>query len=355
MAFITLDKEKLKKNYTALENVFSPRNIKWAVVSKLLCGEKIFIEELLELGIRNFCDSRVSNLQMIKSLNPDAETTYIKPPPKRSIPGVVKYADISFNTEIDTIEMLSKEAKKQDKLHKIIIMIELGELREGVMRDDLLEFYEHIFKLPNIKVIGVGTNLTCMYGVLPSHDKLIQLSLYKQLIEAKFNRKIDFVSGGSSVSIPLIFEGLLPAGVNHFRVGETLYLGTDVYHNRTFKTMEHDVFQLFAEIIELIEKPKVPMGEFGENLLGETKKFEDTYSGTSYRAIIDLGLLDIDENHIKIKNKKLKIVGASSDMIVIDLDKNEENYQVGDLLEFEMDYFGVLRIMNSKYIEKRVK
>ncbi len=355
MAFITLDKEKLKKNYKALENVFSPRSIKWAVVSKLLCGEKIFLEQLLNLGIRNFCDSRVSNLKIIKSLNPDTETIYIKPPPKRSIPAVVKYADISFNTEIDTIEMLSEEAKKQDKLHKIIIMIELGELREGVMRDDLLEFYERIFKLPNIKVVGVGTNLTCMYGVLPSHDKLIQLSLYKQLIEARFNRKIDFVSGGSSVSIPLIFEGLLPAGVNHFRVGETLYLGTDVYHNRTFKTMEHDVFQLYAEIIELIEKPKVPLGEFGENLLGETKKFDDTYSETSYRAIIDLGLLDIDENHIKIKNKDLKIVGASSDMLVIDLGENEQNYQVGDLLEFEMDYFGVLRIMNSKYIEKRVK
>ncbi|MEQ8519696.1 MAG: alanine/ornithine racemase family PLP-dependent enzyme [Cytophagales bacterium] len=355
MAFITLDKEKLKKNYTALENVFSPRSIKWAVVSKLLCGEKIFLEQLLDLGIRNFCDSRVSNLKTIKSLNPDTETIYIKPPPKRSIPAVVKYADISFNTEIDTIEMLSEEAKKQDTLHKIIIMIELGELREGVMRDDLLEFYERIFKLPNIKVVGIGTNLTCMYGVLPSHDKLIQLSLYKQLIEARFDRKIDFVSGGSSVSIPLIFEGLLPAGVNHFRVGETLYLGTDVYHNRTFKTMEHDVFQLFAEIIELIEKPKVPLGEFGENLLGETKKFDDAYSETSYRAIIDLGLLDIDENHIKIKNKELKIVGASSDMLVIDLGKNEQNYQVGDLLEFEMDYFGMLRIMNSKYIEKRVK
>lgn len=355
MAFITLDKGKLKKNYTALENVFGPRSIKWAIVSKLLCGEKIYIEQLLDLGVRNFCDSRVSNLKMIKSLNADTETIYIKPPPKRSIPDVVKYADISFNTEIETIEMLSEEAKKQDTLHKIIIMIELGELREGVMRDDLLEFYERIFKLPNIKVIGVGTNLTCMYGVLPSHDKLIQLSLYKQLIEARFNREIEFVSGGSSVSIPLIFEGLLPAGINHFRVGETLYLGTDVYHNRTFKTMEHDVFQLYAEIIELIEKPKVPDGEFGENLLGETKKFEESFADTSYRAIIDLGLLDIDENHIKIKNKKLKIVGASSDMLVIDLDKNEENYQVGDLLEFEMDYFGVLRIMNSKYIEKRVK
>lgn len=356
MAFITLDRKKLKKNYNALNEVFRKRNIEWAVVSKLLCGNRNFLKELLDLGAKQFCDSRISNLKIIKSLSNEAETIYIKPPPKRYISSVVKYADISFNTEIETIELLSDEAAKQNKKHKIIIMIEMGELREGVMREDLLAFYERVFKLPNIQVIGIGTNLTCMYGVLPSHDKLIQLCLYEQLIEARFNREIRYVSGGSSVSIPLIFEGLLPEGINHFRVGETLYLGTDVYHNETFKTMEHNVFQLFAEIIELIEKPMVPMGELGQNLVGDTMEFDESDADkTSYRALIDLGLLDIDENHIKIKDKDLKIVGATSDVIVIDLGENEKNHQVGDLLEFEMDYFGVLRIMNSKYIEKRVK
>lgn len=354
MAIITLNRKKLQKNYNALEKVFKKYNIEWAVVSKLLCGEKKFLEELVNLGVNQFCDSRVSNLRILKSISNEVETIYIKPPPKRSLPSVVKYADISFNTEIDTIELLSEEAKRQNKIHKIIIMIEMGELREGVMRDELLNFYSRIFKLPNIKVVGIGTNLTCMYGVLPSHDKLIQLCLYEQLIEAKFNREIQYVSGGSSVSIPLIFEKLLPVGINHFRVGESLYLGTDVYHNTTFKTMENDVFQLYAEIIELIEKPTVPIGEFGQNLKGETPEFETDQNKTSHRAIIDLGLLDIDDNHIKIKNKDLKIVGATSDMLVIDLGENPKNYQVGDLLEFEMDYFGVLRIMNSKYIEKRV-
>jgi predicted amino acid racemase len=355
MAFITLNRDKLKKNYTALDNVFKKHKIDWAVVSKLLCGEKSYLQELVNLGAKQFCDSRVSNLRMIKSISEEVETIYIKPPPKRHITSIVKYADISFNTEIETIELLSKEAKKQNKLHKIIIMIEMGELREGVMREHLLEFYNTIFKLPNIQVIGIGTNLTCMYGVLPSHDKLIQLCLYEQLIEARFDREIQYVSGGSSVSIPLIFEKLLPVGINHFRVGETLYLGTDVYNNRTFKTMENDVFQLFAEIIELIEKPRAPMGEFGQNLVGETKKHDQDQSKTSYRAIIDLGLLDVDGDHIKIKNRDLKIVGASSDMLVVDLSENVNKYNVGDLLEFEMDYFGMLRIMNSKYIEKRIK
>jgi len=54
-------------------------------------------------------------------------------------------------------------------------------------------------------------------------------------------------------------------------------------------------------------------------------------------------------------DKSLKISGASSDMIVIDLDDNKNKYKVGDLIEFDMDYMGILRILNSRYIEKRVK
>lgn len=356
MAFITLDTERLRANYDYLNKLFGANKISWAVVTKLMCGNKTYLEELLKLGVKQICDSRVTNLKTIKSIDPKVETIYIKPPPKRSIPEIMKYADISFNTEIETIKLLSKEAKKQGKIHKVIIMIEMGELREGVLQEEFINFYKKVFELPNIKVVGIGTNLNCMYGVLPSHDKLIQLCLYEQLIEAKFEREIPLVSGGSSVTIPLIFENLLPKGINHFRVGETLFLGTDVYNNRPYEKMDNHVFSLYAEIIELTEKRLVPIGETGVNLKGEEVGFDDADKGeTSYRALIDLGLLDIEEDHIKPKNPKLEFAGATSDMLVVNLGENDEKYKVGDLLEFEMDYMGVLRIMNSRYIEKRVK
>ncbi len=356
MAFITLDTQKLKENYQYLDELFSKNGIKWAIVSKLLCGNKLYLSELIKLGIKEICDSRIKNLKNIKSLNPKIETIYIKPPPKRSIKSIIEYADISINTEFDTIKILSQEAKRQNKTHKIIIMIEMGELREGVLREDFIDFYSNVFNLSNIEVVGIGTNLTCMYGVLPNHDKLIQLSLYEQLIEAKFGKVIPFVSGGSSVTIPLIYQNLLPKGINHFRVGETLFLGTDVYHNSTFKNMHNDVFRLYAEIIELTEKLVVPMDQLGHNLEGKTFDFDKSKIGeTTCRAIIDLGLLDVEEKHIESVKPNIKFVGISSDMIVVDLGDNEENFKVGDLLEFKMDYMGVLRIMNSRYVEKKLK
>src|SRR5690554_3552146 len=356
MAVITLHKERLKYNYERLNYFFSAKDIQWSVVTKILCGNELFLGEVLKLKPQQVCDSRVSNLKMIKKINPEVETIYIKPTPKRSVSSVVRYADISMNTNINTIRMLSNEAQKQKKTHKIIIMIEMGELREGVMRDDVLSFYDQVFQLKNLEVVGIGTNLSCLYGVLPNTDKLIQLTLYKQLIEAKFNRKIPYVSGGSSVTIPLIFQNQLPEGVNHFRVGETLYQGTDVYNDTPSKLLKQDVFTLQAEIIELIEKPKVPEGDFGTNLEGKTFEFDEKQIGkTSFRAILDLGILDVDQVNMFPKDENILFTGASSDMIIVDLQTNPNNYKVGDYLEFSLNYMGALRAMNSSYIEKVVR
>ncbi len=355
MAFITLHKQKLIDNFRFLDALFLHEGIRWSIVTKLLCGHREYLKEVLTLGINQVCDSRITNLKMIKAIRPDIETIYIKPPAKRAIANVVRYADISMNTEIETIKLLSVEAVRQKIQHKIIIMIELGELREGVMGENFVAFYAEVFKLPNIKVVGIGTNLSCLYGVLPDHDKLVQLSLYKQLIEAKFNRHIEYVSGGSSVTIPLLLQHVLPKGINHFRVGDSLFLGSDVYNNGTLKGMHKDVFTLYAEIIELTEKPVVPHGEMGTNVEGENFEFDNSLIGTqSWRAILDVGLLDVESKHIFPADPAIKMVGESSDMLVIDLEENPKGYKVGDLIEFYLDYMGALRLLNSRYIDKKI-
>lgn len=355
MAYITLETKKLANNFHHLNDYFKSHNIDWSIVTKILCGNKKYLTELLDLGIKQYSDSRISNLKMIKNLDANAQTIYIKPPAKGVIQEVVTYADISMNTDFHTIEMLSAEAVKQNKIHKIIIMIDLGELREGVMREDFVDFYAKVFEMKNIEVVGLGTNLACLYGVKPNNDKLLQLCLYKQLIELKFNVKIPFISGGSSVTIPLIKQGTLPKDINHFRVGETLFMGTDAYNNVPFNNMENDIFKLYAEIIELYEKPLIPSGEMGSNLEGNVMTFDESNIGkSSVRAIIDIGLLDIDMKHLETTDENVKLAGATSDMVVLDLGENLTNFKVGDQMEFTLDYMGIVRIMNSKYIEKRV-
>ncbi|WP_367769322.1 alanine/ornithine racemase family PLP-dependent enzyme [Flavobacterium sp. WC2421] len=356
MAFIKLYRKKLEENYTFLDTIFKSRNIQWGVVSKLLCGNKIYLKELIALGVREIHDSRVSNLRKIKSLDPTIQTVYIKPPAKQSIENIVRYADVSFNTEIYTIQLLSKEAQKQNKTHKIIIMIEMGDLREGVMGEELVEFYGTILKLPNIEIRGIGTNLNCLSGIMPTQDKLIQLSLYKQLIEAKFNITIPWVSGGTSVAIPLMLKNARPMAVNHFRVGEALFFGKDLFTGDTIAGMHNDVFKLYSEIIEITEKPDAPIGELGESGVGTSYVPSDTddLGETSLRAILDIGLLDMQPQYIEAEDSDIKIIDASSDMLVIDISNSKKKYKIGDLVSFKIQYMGALYLLNSDYIEKRI-
>lgn len=320
MAYIELYKDKLRHNYRFLDALFKQHGKEWAVVTKLLCGNEMYLKEIIGLGTKEICDSRISNLKKVKQIDASVQTVYIKPPAKRSIEKIVKYADVSFNTEFATIKMLSDEAVLQNRTHKIIIMIELGDLREGIMGDHLMDFYDRIFKLPNIEISGIGTNLNCLNGVLPSQDKLIQLGLYEQLIEAKFNTKIPWVTGGTSVIIPMLFKHQVPESVNHFRVGETLYFGADLLSEGTIEGMQSDVLKLFAEIIEITEKPKVPIGYLAENPSGEVFEVnENDFGENMHRAILDIGLLDASTDFLLPEDEKISVVGASSDMLVIDI------------------------------------
>lgn len=355
MASLTLNLEKLKINYEFLKNLFEEKEVTWGVVSKLLCGNKLFLQELINLGIREIHDSRISNLAMVKRLNRSIQTVYIKPVSKKNVSQMVEFADVSLNSELETIRMISEEAVRQDKLHKIIIMVETGDLREGVMGENLVDFYEEIFELPKIDVIGLGTNLNCLNGVMPCTDKLIQLSLYKQIIELKFGRKIPWVSAGTSVTIPLIFSHQLPKGINHFRVGETLYFGVDLVGEKVIEGMQGDVFELEAEIIELQEKPLLPSGVLGANPQGEFADIDESlYGKTSIRGILDIGLLDVDPKYLIINDPEIEILGASSDMLIINLGANQKGLKVGDTVIFSLKYMGALALMNSNYIEKAV-
>lgn len=355
MSYITLHSTKLRHNYQVLDQLFDQHHIEWAIVAKLLCGNETFLKVLLDIADTEICDSRLSNLKTIKKIAPETQTIYIKPPAKRLAKSIVEFADVSFNTEIATLELLSREAVLQNKKHKVVLMVEMGELREGIMVRNLMQFYDEVIALPNLEVVGLGTNLKCLNGILPDERKLIKLNRFKEIIEENSGEKIPYISGGSSVTIPLIFKKEVPLGINHFRVGETLFFGTNVYHDSLLTGMYHDVFTLTAEIIEMQEKPTVPSGTAGTNLTGDMPVFSEEEKGkSSLRAIVDVGLLDIDHKDISPLVAGIEMIGASSDMLILDLGDNEQNLQVGDTIDFSMNYMGVLRAMNSDYVDKKV-
>jgi len=119
--------------------------------------------------------------------------------------------------------------------------------------------------------------------------------------------------------------------------------------------MHGDVFQLHAEIIEMQEKPLLPVGNLAANPQGDITEIDRSlYGQTSFRAIIDIGLLDVDPKYLIPDDQTYEILGASSDMLIINLWKNPNSYKVGDTLSFGLKYMGALGILNSSYVDKKV-
>lgn len=363
MAELVIQFDKIIDNIHKISNKLSEHGMEWSLITKVFSGHPDFLKRILTKDVvaklHSVGDSRLTSLRNIKKINPELVTIYIKPPATIYADEVVEFADISLNSSHRTIRALNQAAKKQNKIHKVIIMIEMGELREGVLRENLIEFYQDVFELPNIKVIGVGSNLGCMYGVEPTFDKLLQLSLYKQLLEAKFNKKLDLISGGSSITLPLLEENKIPPEVNHFRIGEAAFFGTSPLDGNTFADLSSDTFNFFANVIELEEKQTKPDGIIGEGNIGHISELDaDDLPETSFRAILDFGLLDVDTDDIATKDKEIKFAGTTSDMTVFDLGKNinqekKQRYHVGDRVCFMPNYMAVARLLNSKFIDIR--
>lgn len=364
MAYLTIYTKRIVKNIEKIDKFMEKHDKKWTLVSKVLGGHRETLEKILPKitkmeRLTSVADSRVISLKTIKQTCPDMETMFIAPPAFEEIPDVVRYADISLNSSLSTIKKLNKEAKKQDIIQKIVIMVELGELREGVLRENVVDFYEKVFKLSNIKVIGIGTNLGCMYGIEPTYDKLIQLTLYKQVIEEKFDKNIKYISGGSSITLPMMGKGSIPERMNHFRIGEAAFLGTTPIDNEKFKNLSINTFKFYANIVELEKKPNKPQGQITDASVGEGLPYDAEEEEKIYRAVLDFGKLDVENKNLKTKNTEIEFAGSSSDMSVYNVKQitkkdGKKMYKVGAKVQFNLNYMAVARLMTSKYISKRV-
>ncbi len=289
---VTINPEILQHNIRIIDGWMTEHGASWTLVTKVLCGHADTLRVLQKIGVRSMGDSRMDNLQSIERIIPDFESWYLRLPHLSAIPRIVALSDVSLNSEIEIIEAINEEAKRQNKTHRIIIMIELGDLREGILPGSLVNFYKQIFELSNTNVIGIGANIGCLAGAVPNKDQLMQLALYRELLELKFKQKLQLISGGSSSVLPLLLEGQVPKQINHFRIGEAVFLGSDLINGGTLPGLHNDAISIEAEIMEIKEKNLIAMGDTSMITPFDTLEEEAAKSGQSrrgYRAIVAIG------------------------------------------------------------------
>ncbi|MDD6190480.1 MAG: ornithine racemase Orr [Firmicutes bacterium] len=349
--------EKLKANVDAAAKITKDDGgCSMMCVTKCVCADRKVCEMLAAHPSVDFlADSRVDNIKKYADLIKDTEkqSVLLRLPMMSEIKELVEYVDISQNSELVTIEAINEEAAKQGKVHKILLMVDLGDLREGIFfkeEEKILKTAEAIEAMSNVELYGLSTNLTCYGAIIPKNDNLSVLCNMADKVEERIGRKLTVVSGGNSSSIYLIWKGDMPEKINNLRLGESIMLGNDTAYGETVPGAVHDAMTLQAQIIELQEKPSLPIGEVGKDAFGNVPEYEDR--GIIKRAILAVGKQDIDIDGLTPVDGQVDILGGSSDHMILDVTNCDKEYRVGDVVEFVLEYGALLKAATSEYVKK---
>ena len=347
---LRIDLNHLSANIKTVTELCRQRGIRVTAVTKCFTADPVIAQCYVDSGVKMLGDSRVKNLARMRDI--DAEKWLIRPPMLCEIEELVCYGNVSLNSEMETVRAIAAEAVKQQKIHKIILMVDLGDIREGfINHDELISAAVETEQLDGVELYGIGTNLTCFSFVQYDTDKLTLLAQLRKKVSDAIGRPIEIVSGGNSATIDLMLTKGLPDGVDNLRLGESLLVGKErakyQYLDGTFR----DTFILEAQIVELKEKPSLPWGDIGVDSYGRRPTFTDR-GDKRIKAICALGRQDFDAETCRPCDEGVIILGASSDHLMLDITDSEKNYKVGDIIELELGYFSILRAFTSDYVEK---
>ena len=232
--------EKVRHNTKTLVDSAKEHNVDIAGVTKVFCAIPEVADAMVKGGVRYLADSRVENLIKLEDIN--IPKWLLRLPMQSQAKDVVKHADITLNSELTTIKKLSEAAIESNVIHKIILMVDLGDLREGLWQDKVEETVEEILKLEGIKLIGIGTNLTCYGGVVPNGDNLGKLSKIAEKLENDFDIDLEIISGGNSSSLDLLEKKGMPTKINNLRLGESILLGRETAYGNAIEGTYQDAF-----------------------------------------------------------------------------------------------------------------
>lgn len=344
---LEFDLGKLQQNVTTIFNLCMAKGIEVIGITKGFAALPEIARVMVAGGIRMIGDSRLENIRALREADIHAEMMLIRIPMIHEADLVVQLSDCSLNSEIAVIQKLADAAIKQDRVHDIILMVDLGDLREGLLPDETLAMVEIIKKLQGVRLKGLGANFNCISGIEPTVGKLTELVDLAVKIETELGIQLEILSGGNSSSLALVVNDTIPEKINQLRIGEGILLGhTDIFTD--LDNTYQDSVILIAEIIELKQKESTPKGSITRDSFGDLPKFKA--NGIRKRAILAIGKQDIYPAHLKPLDPNIEVIAASSDHLVVDVTESTTAFQVGDEIRFIPTYPGILSLCTSKYV-----
>lgn len=348
---VEMNLESIAGNARAVLLTCQSHGVALTAVTKVVCAHPQILSTLTAAGIQSLGDSRLENLRRIATACPGVQRVLLRLPSPDRADEVVQLAHISLNSQLATLRELNRAALAAGLRHGVIIMVDVGDLREGIWPCEAPALGAALAGLPGLEVLGVGTNLACYGGVAPDLVNMERLLEVGRQLSQALGQPLRLVSGGNSANWPLLLSGSMPPGINHLRLGEALLLGRETVGRTPIAGLACDAFTLVAQVIEVRTKPSLPVGTVGQDSFGATPEFVDR--GRRRRAIVAVGRQDVVPAGLEPLDPGVEILGASSDHMILDVEASPAAITVGQELRFTVNgYAALLALFTSDYVHK---
>lgn len=349
---ITIETEIIRENAQKIVELCAASGIGIWGVTKGVSAQPRVARAMIEGGCAGVADSRMENIRKMRLSGISEPMMLLRIPMPGEIRNVASMADVCLMSMPESVMMLDRACEEEQTETAVIVMVDLGDLREGIWPDEVGIMAETIKSCRKVRCLGVGSNLGCLSGVLPTVRNLSLLVSIAREFEAILGYPLEVVSGGATSSLPLVEDGRMPTGVNQLRVGEAVLLGTDVSGGRTISYLSQEAIRISAEVVEVRRKQSLPIGETGADAFGNKPVFEDR--GVRRRAIVAIGRQDTRPEGLVPVDRGISIIGASSDHLTLDVEESDRQIGLGDVITFSPDYGATLAATTSAYVRKRI-
>lgn len=343
---IVIDRDKLRNNCTQIVKHCEARGIAVAGVIKGAGGLPEIARLYRSCGAAQLATSRLEQMELWRREGIPGPYMLLRVPGLSELPEVARLADYSLQSDATTLDALNGVCAEQGVTHRVIIMADLGDLREGFWdKTEMVEVCCHVEQgLDHLHLAGVGVNLGCYGAVKPTPENMEQLVDIARAVEARIGRQLEIVSGGATSSYTLVHWGTMPQGINHLRIGETALLAKDLQVDWGISDMDYllrGTMRLEAEIIELRKKPTHPVGETVIDAFGNRPTFVDR--GMRLRALAAFGRADVGQvESLLCREPGMTVIGGSSDHCILDVEDCPRALRVGDVVSFDLSYSHML-------------
>ncbi len=337
---LEIDLRKIRHNTRTIVERLKGRGIRVTAVTKAVCGHPAIALAMLDGGAAGLAEARLSNVKRLRQAGIACPITLIRTPMLSQADDVVQVCQASYNTEMAVISALAAAALRRNRAHGIILMVEMGDLREGIMPQDVGDAARRVVDMPGVALMGIAANFACLSGIAPTAAKMRTLSVLADDVEEQCGPFLQTVSGGNSASLPWAFGARATGRINDLRIGEAILLGVDPITGDQIGGMYRDAFTLVAEVIETDAKSVRPFLSYVDPSMAKIRLLPINSETT--RLLLAIGHQDTDAAGLKMPPGNA-LIGATSDHLVIGA--KDPSLRVGSEMRFQMNYSALMRAM----------